>query len=82
MSNEINTQLLARAHEQMEYWTGTMWERMIQRDIDESDLESLNYHVTHAEAEMSMQEDMPDPHNPSDDATVVSDVRGEATDVY
>lgn len=57
MSHDINTQLFERAQEMLEYWTGTMWERMIQRDIEESDFETLRYHVVEAEKEMAIQED-------------------------
>lgn len=57
MSDNINTELLERANEMMDYHAGTMWERMIQRDIEESDLESLRYHVVQAEREMAVQED-------------------------
>lgn len=57
MSNKSNDILMERANEQLEYWTGTLWERLIQRDIDTQDLEALAYHVTQAEREQAIQED-------------------------
>jgi hypothetical protein len=57
MSNVTNDILMDRAREQCEYWTGTMHERIIQRDIEANDLEALHYHVAEAEKEMHMQED-------------------------
>lgn len=60
MSLEGNTQLLERASELLEEVTGTMWERIIQRDLDTQDYEALRYHVAKAEAELAMQEEYPD----------------------
>lgn len=57
MSNQVNTNLLEKANEMCEYWTGTMHERVIQRDIEANDLEALQYHVAEAEREMRLQED-------------------------
>lgn len=57
MSNTINETLLSRAWEMIEYWTGTMHARVIERDLQENDLEALRYHVDQAEREMSIQED-------------------------
>ena len=57
MSNQSNDQLYDKALEVMEYWTGTMWERVIQRDLDTDDLEALKYHVDQAYKEMALQED-------------------------
>lgn len=57
MSNNINQALIERANEAMEYWTGTMWERVIERDLATHDLEALRYHLNEAEKEMSIQED-------------------------
>lgn len=57
MSNNINQDLLERAYEVMEQETGTMWERMIKRDIESGDLESLRYHVVEAERHLAIEED-------------------------
>ena len=57
MSNLINDKLLEEAYEMTEYWAGTMWERMIQRDIECLDLDALKYHVNEARKEMAIQED-------------------------
>ena len=52
-----NTELLERAAEALEYWTGTMHGRIIERDLKSNDLEALSYHLRQAEAEMQIQED-------------------------
>ena len=57
MSNIQNDNLFERAEEQLEYWTNTMWARVIEADIDRNDLEALSYHVNEAEREMAIQED-------------------------
>jgi len=57
VSLEQNTILYEKAAEIMDYWVGTMWERVIQADLDRDDLEALAYHVAHAAAEMAIQED-------------------------
>lgn len=59
MSNNVNTQLFERAAEMIDYWTGTLHDRLIQRALDSNDLEALDYHVRNAEAEMRLQEDNP-----------------------
>lgn len=51
MSNQSNTELLERAGEMMEYWTGTLHEKLIQKAIDDNDLEALAEHVALAEGE-------------------------------
>jgi hypothetical protein len=49
--------IMRRAEEALTYWDqGSMWSRLIERDIDENDLESLQYHVDEADAQMNMQE--------------------------
>ena len=58
MSHQANTQLLERAKEMQEYWAGTQWERLIQYDLDNDDLEALSHHVALAGAEASQQEFM------------------------
>lgn len=57
MSNQVNTELFERAADLMDYWAGTMHERLIQRDLDSDDLEALKYHVDVAWKEMQLQED-------------------------
>ena len=57
MSNQVNTQLYELALEMMEYWAGTMWERVIQRDLDVDDLEALRYHTNNAYKQMRLEED-------------------------
>lgn len=57
MSNKYNEELLLQASELMDYWTGTMHERILQRDIDSHDYEALQYHLSLARAEMAIQED-------------------------
>lgn len=54
----INNELLYdRAREVMEYFTNTMWERVIQRDLDSDDLEALAHHIKEAEAQMRHEEE-------------------------
>ena len=57
MSNQANTELFEKVAELMEYWTGTMHERILQRDLDADDLEALQYHANQAWSEMVLQED-------------------------
>lgn len=59
MSTDSITQLLEQASELLEEVTGTMWERIIQRDLDTQDYEALKYHVARAESELAMQEERP-----------------------
>lgn len=59
MSNLHNDILLDRAKELCEYWTGTMWERLLERDVMNNDFESLAYHVSEAAREQAIQEDYP-----------------------
>lgn len=59
MSNVRNDILLDRARELCEYWAGTMWERLIQQDIKNSDMEALAYHISEAAKEQAIQEDYP-----------------------
>jgi hypothetical protein len=56
MSNQVNTELYERAAEMLDYWTGTIMEKLIQHDIDTGDLESLYHHVCDAEGRASQQE--------------------------
>lgn len=59
MSDTTNDDLLDRARELIDYWTGTLHARTLQRDIDARDLESLQVHVHDAAAEQAIQEDFP-----------------------
>lgn len=58
MSNNTNEILYEDALEVMEYFTGTMIERVIQRDMDADDLEALRYHVNQARRQMLFEQDM------------------------
>jgi hypothetical protein len=57
MSNKVNDALLEKAADLMEYWSGTMHDRIIARDLASSDLEALKYHVDLAWKEMQLQEE-------------------------
>lgn len=57
MSNQVNTELIERVQELCDYWSGTMHERLLQRDLDADDLEALKYHADIAWREMKLQED-------------------------
>ena len=57
MSNTTMDNQMEEARELMEYWAGTMWERILQRDINAFDWEALRFHCRQASAEMSLQED-------------------------
>ena len=57
MSNQINTDLLEQANEVMEYFTSTVLERIIERDIKANDLEALRLHVNEGLAQMRMEYD-------------------------
>ena len=49
MSTKVNDILFERAHEMLEFWTGTQLEHRIQAVIDMEDLEQLEYVVRQAE---------------------------------
>lgn len=55
MSNDTNTQLLARAHECAEYVLGTTREKEIYRAIENSDLDELERLVSEVEATLSQE---------------------------
>lgn len=66
MSNLTNTLLLEQANDLMEYFTGTLHERLMQRALDTNDLEALRHHVVEAAAQRAIEEDnglvpMPEP---------------------
>ncbi len=49
MSNNINTELFERAAECISYFEGKLPAELIQKDLDNNDLESLFQHVKEAE---------------------------------
>ena len=59
MSNSTNDILMEKVHDLMEYWAGTLWERIMQRDLDADDMEALQYHADLAWKEMMLQEGEP-----------------------
>ena len=65
MSNKINDELYDKALEVMEYFTGTLIERTIQRDLDSDDLEALKYHVDNAWRQMRFEDSMELEYNDS-----------------
>ena len=65
MSNKINDELYDKALEVMEYFTGTLIERTIQRDLDSDDLEALKYHVDKAWRQMRFEDSMELEYNDS-----------------
>lgn len=56
MSNNINTELLERASDMIDYWEGTLHAELIEYAIDINDLELVHDYVLKAEAEASRQE--------------------------
>lgn len=49
--------IMQRAEIALTYWEpDSMWARLIERDIDENDLEALQFHVDEADAQKEMQE--------------------------
>lgn len=59
MSTESNTILLERASDMIDYWPGTLHERILTHLIDTNDFEGLMYAVANAENEQAIQEDHP-----------------------
>jgi len=57
MSHKSNDELLEQARIMCEYWTGTMHERIMLRDIEANDLEALAYHVNEARKQQAIEED-------------------------
>lgn len=53
----ISKRLKQRAEISIEYWTGTMHARILERDIEANDEEALKFHLVIAEHEMQLQED-------------------------
>jgi hypothetical protein len=61
MSNNENTRLFERAVECIGYFEDKLPAVLIQQDLDNDDLESLNYHVNEAERLMTDLEYQPEP---------------------
>jgi len=55
MSNQTNTELLELAKDHQEYWTGTVWEKAIQRMIDTNDLDALKELLIKSAIEMGRE---------------------------
>lgn len=55
MSNQTNTELLELAKDHQEYWTGTVWEKAIQRMVDTNDLEALKELLIKSAIEMGRE---------------------------
>jgi len=61
MSNNENTRLFERAAECLSYFEGKLPAKLIQHDLDNDDLESLNQHVNEFERLMTEMEYQPEP---------------------
>lgn len=57
MSVQSNDGLQERAAELIEEYAGTMWARILVRDIESGDLESLKFHVGQATAQSRLEEE-------------------------
>ena len=55
MSNQTNTELLELAKDHQEYWTGTVWEKVIQRMVDTNDLDALKELLIKSAIEMGRE---------------------------
>jgi hypothetical protein len=58
MSDYIADKLYDQVAELVSYWEGTLWARMLERDLDTNDMEALHFHAQQAYAEMRLQEDL------------------------
>lgn len=56
MSNNVNSILFDRATEVITYFEGKLPAKMLEEDIKNNDLTSLEKHVTDLEAEIAIQE--------------------------
>lgn len=72
MSNNVNSTLFELAAEMLDYWTGTIHEKLIKQALEDNDLEALNEHVSKARHAMFEIE-----YRPRDVYT-----ESEAPDVY
>lgn len=57
MSHEVNTILIERAGDLIDYFAGTYVARVLQRDVDANDLEALKFHVSEYEAQRMIEEE-------------------------
>jgi len=49
--------VMQQAEEALDYWeSGSMWARLIERDINDNDMEALQFHVDEANAQKNLQE--------------------------
>lgn len=60
MSNQVNTDLLEQASFHLDYWTGTLWEKLIQHAVDTNDLEQLEKLISDSWTEIFNKEYQPD----------------------
>lgn len=64
MSNNVNQELFERAGICVSYFEGKLPAKLIQKDLDNNDLENLHYHVLEAEKTMFDLEFNPEPITP------------------
>lgn len=55
MSNDTNSELMERALTAIGYFEGKLPAQIIEKDLEDGDLEALLYHVKQAEAVMSQE---------------------------
>lgn len=55
MSNTINDDLQEQAAELIEEYAGTLWARILVRDLEAGDLEALKFHVSQAKAQSQLE---------------------------
>lgn len=72
MYDKLSPDLQQRVSKQLEYWSGTLHSRLMQRAMDTEDLEALKYHLTEAEREYAIQEDFPIVAMPRMDSALVN----------
>lgn len=63
MSNNVNSIWFDRAAEMISYWEGKLPAQLIQQDLDNDDLENMQYHILQAEAEASRLEFAQEPNS-------------------
>ena len=56
MSNTVNDNLLDRASDMVDYWSGTIHAKLILKALDSNDLDELKRHVAIAEKQAANQE--------------------------
>lgn len=57
MYDNLDGETRDRVSKMLEYWSGTIHTRLIQRALDSDDSEALMYHLSEAEAQYAVQED-------------------------